>query len=179
LTREVTLRILIDGRTKAINGPNINKNMQINPVYISKEGLQKLRDELNHLNTIKKKEVAARIEKAKEMGDLRENAEYHDAKDEMAWVVSRIITLNEQIARAKIVQKIDSDSVGIGNRVKLKSDKKEKIVTVVGAVEADPGQGLISNESPLGLALIGKKVGDTIQIQAPAGLITYYLLEIN
>jgi len=154
-------------------------NMSVNPVYISPEGLQKLRAELDYLNGIKKKEVATRIEKAKEMGDLRENAEYHDAKDEMSWVMGRIITLNDQIARAKIVEKTDSDSIGIGNQVKLRTGEKDKNITIVGATEADPAQGLISNESPLGLALIGKRVGETIELQAPVGLITYSILEIS
>ncbi len=153
--------------------------MELKPVYVSKEGLQKLRDELEYLEGTEKKKFADRIEKAKEMGDLKENAEYHDAKEQMGWLMGRVTVLKDQIARAEIVEKTNDDKVGIGSTVKLTFRDKEKTLTVVGATEADPSQGLISNESPLGQALIGKKAGDQTEVEAPAGTITYTILEIK
>lgn len=153
--------------------------MQSKPVYVSEEGLKKLKEELNHLKTVKKPEVATRIEHAKELGDLKENAEYHDAKDQMGWVMGRIIQLESQIGHAQIVEKTSGDTVGIGSGVKVRYGDKEKILTVVGATEADPVQGLISNDSPLGQALIGKKVGDEVEVEAPSGRITYSILEVS
>ena len=153
--------------------------MSDKPVYVSKEGLEKLREELAHLKTVKKPEVAKRIEEAKELGDLKENAEYHDAKDQMGWVMSRIIKIESDIGHAQIVEKTSGDTIGIGSRVKVRYGEKEKNMSVVGATEADPIQGLISNDSPLGQALIGKKVGQDVEIEVPAGKITYTILEVS
>ncbi len=153
--------------------------MQGKPVFVSAEGLKRLKEELEHLKTVKKPQVAERIERAKDLGDLRENAEYHDAKDQMGWVMGRIIQLESQIGHAKIIEKTVGDTVGIGSTVKVKYGDKEKIMTVVGAAEADPIQGMISNDSPLGQALIGKKVGDDVEVEVPAGKITYSILEVS
>ncbi|MEA3249448.1 MAG: transcription elongation factor GreA [Patescibacteria group bacterium] len=153
--------------------------MSDKPVYVSKEGLKKLKEELVHLKTVKKPEVAKRIEEAKELGDLKENAEYHDAKDQMGWVMGRVIQLESEIGHAQIVEKTNGDTVGIGSSVKVKYGDKEKVMTVVGATEADPIQGLISNDSPLGQALIGKKVGDKVEVEVPAGKIMYSILEVS
>jgi transcription elongation factor GreA len=153
--------------------------MTSKPVYVSTEGLKRLKEELEHLKTVKKPEVATRIEHAKDLGDLKENAEYHDAKDQMGWVMGRIMTLESQIGHAQVVEKTEGDTVGIGSSVQVSYMDKEKNLTVVGAAEADPVQGLISNESPLGQALIGKKVGETAEVEAPAGRISYSILEIS
>jgi len=153
--------------------------MELKPVYVSKEGLQKMREELEYLVGTKKKEVSKRIEIAKDHGDLKENAEYHDAKDEMGWTMGRVRQLEDQIARSQIVEKTDSDTVGIGSQIKVEYNDKEKILTIVGGPEADPLQGLISNESPLGQGLIGKKVGETAEVEVPAGTVTYTILEIS
>lgn len=149
------------------------------PVYVSKEGLEKLKQELHYLKTEKRREVASRIEKAKELGDLRENADYHDAKDEAGWTESRIIVLEDEINRAVVIEAKPSDMVTIGCRVKVESDGKEKTLTIVGSTEADPLQGLISNESPLGQAFLGKKVGETAEVKVPAGTKTYVVKEIS
>lgn len=149
------------------------------PVYVSKDGLEKLKQELHYLKTEKRREVANRIEKAKELGDLRENADYHDAKDELGWTESRIAELEDAINRAHVIEAKSSDSVSIGCRVKVESDGKEKVLTIVGSTEADPLKGLISNESPLGMAFLGKKVGESAEVKVPAGTKTYVVKEIS
>ena len=151
----------------------------IEPVYVSKDGLEKMKMELHYLKTEKRREVANRIEKAKELGDLRENADYHDAKDELGWTESRIMELEDAINRAHVIEAKSSDSVSIGCRVKVESDGKEKVLTIVGSTEADPLKGLISNESPLGMAFLGKKVGETAEVKVPAGTKTYVVKEIS
>ena len=153
--------------------------MQDAPVYVSKDGLEKMKQELHHLKTVKRREVALRIEKAKDLGDLKENADYHDAKDESGWTESRIMELEDAINRAVVIEAKSSDSVSIGCRVKVESEGKEKTLTIVGAPEADPLKGLISNESPLGQAFLGKKVGETAEVKVPAGTKTYVVKEIS
>ena len=149
------------------------------PVYISKEGLEKITEELAYLKTTKRREVADRIEKAKELGDLRENADYHEAKEELAKTEARIYELGDAIKRAVIIEARKGDMVMIGSKVRASYNGKQKEFSIVGAREADPLKGLISNESPLGLALIGKKVGETAEVKAPAGIITYVIEAIN
>jgi len=150
-----------------------------NPVYISKEGLEKLKQELHHLKTVKRVEIAARIEKAKDLGDLKENAEYHDAKDEAGFTAGRIAELEDQITRATIIEAKSNENVSIGCTVKAKAGDKEKTFTIVGAPEADPLQGRISNESPLGMAFLGKVVGDQVEVKVPSGTITYTVIQIT
>ncbi|HSD12361.1 MAG TPA: transcription elongation factor GreA [Patescibacteria group bacterium] len=150
-----------------------------NPVYVSKEGLEKMKQELHYLKTEKRREVANRIEKAKDLGDLKENADYHDAKDEAGWVESRIYELEDGIHRAVVIEAKASDMVTIGCRVKIESDGKEKVLTIVGSTEADPLKGLISNESPLGQALLGKKIGEIAELKVPAGRKSYVVKEIS
>ncbi len=150
-----------------------------NPVYVSKEGLEKMKQELHYLKTEKRREVANRIEKAKDLGDLKENADYHDAKDEAGWVESRIYELEDGIYRAVVIEAKASDMVTIGCRVKIESDGKEKVLTIVGSTEADPLKGLISNESPLGQALLGKKIGEIAELKVPAGRKSYVVKEIS
>lgn len=150
-----------------------------NPVYISKEGLEKLKAELHILKTVKRREVADRIEKAKDLGDLKENAEYHDAKDEAGIIASRMAELEDTINRAKVIQAGGTDNVTIGCTVKAKAGDKEKVFTIVGGPEADPLQGKISNESPLGMAFLGRAVGDQVEVKVPAGVITYTVTQIT
>lgn len=149
------------------------------PVYLSPAGLQKLKDELVYLKTDKRREVMERIGRAKELGDLRENAEYHDAKDEAAFVDGRIQELEDLIPRAVIIEGGAKDSVSIGSVVHVSYDGKERTFSIVGAQEADPLSGRISNESPTGLALLGKKVGETAEVSVPAGVITYTITAIK
>lgn len=154
--------------------------MSTAPVYVSAEGLQKMKDELHYLKTVKRREVAARIEAAKELGDLRENADYTEAKDQLAFTEGRIIELEDMSHRAVVIEATGaSDSVMIGSTVKVKFDDKEKVLTIVGSQEADPVNGKISNESPLGMAFLGRKVGEVVEVKVPAGLVKYSIVSIS
>lgn len=153
--------------------------MNDKPAYISKEGFEKMTVELEYLKTAKRREVADRIEKAKDLGDLKENADYHDAKDELGRVESRIYELSDAIKRAVIIEAKQTDMVAIGSKVLVVFNGKEKEFAVVGSREADPIEGRISNESPLGLVLLGKKVGDIAEVKAPSGIISYTIKEIR
>lgn len=153
--------------------------MEAKPYYITKEGLEKLQEELRYLKGEKRREIAARIEKAKELGDLSENAEYAEAKDEMAFVEGRILELENSISRAAVISRHNVDIVTIGARVTVKGDGKEKIYTIVGLNEADPTQGKISNETPLAQALIGRKIGEEIEVATPRGKIRYTVVRIE
>jgi transcription elongation factor GreA len=149
------------------------------PIYISKEGLQKMKDELRFLQTDKRQEIAARIEKAKDLGDLSENADYTEAKEEYSFTEGRILDLKDAIMRATVIEGRGGDTVSIGCRVRVSVDSKEREFTIVGAPEADPLKGLISNESPIGRALIGKRAGDTAEVSAPSGIVRYTILGIG
>jgi len=154
--------------------------MNNKPTYLSREGLAKLREELEEIVTVKRVEVAQRIHDAKEHGDLSENAEYEDAKNEQAFVEGRIQTLEALIKNATLIDENHStDFVQIGSTVKVKSDDGTDSYTIVGSAEANPAQGKISNESPVGRALLGKKKGDKIVVQVPAGDDTYTIVSIS
>jgi len=154
--------------------------MQEQKVYVSKEGLEKFKQELNDLITIKRKEIIERIERAKELGDLSENAEYAAAKDEQAFTEGRIIELQDMIVRAEIINSSGRiDLVHVGSKVKVKNDDTETEYEIVGVAEADPVAGKISNESPLGRSFLGRRIGDKVQIQIPKGMVTYTILEIR
>lgn len=153
--------------------------------FITKEGLQKLQEELDHLKNVKRKEVVERIKEAITYGDLSENSEYEDAKNEQAFVEGRIIELEDKIKYAKIIdeKKKSANQVRIGStvfikRVGKKSAENEEY-TVVGSTEADPINGKISNESPVGKALLGKEEGEIIKILAPAGFVEYEVLKVK
>lgn len=147
--------------------------------YLSQKAFNELIEEQQYLKSTKRREVADRIEKAKELGDLSENAEYHDAKDQLAWLEGRIITVGDKISRAVLIESGDSDSVRIGSTVRVAYDDKEKVFAITGSHEADPLSGKISNESPIGMAFIGKKVGEKAKVEVPAGTITYTILSIE
>ena len=154
--------------------------MTDNPTFITQEGLDKLKEELNHLVTVKRKEVAKRIQEAKELGDLSENAEYSDAKDEQAFTVGRIQEIGALIGTATIIEKdTNSQVVQVGSRIRVKDAGEEKEFTIVGSSEADPIKGLISNESPMGKSFLGMKKGDEVSFAAPKGIINYQILEIS
>ncbi len=149
-------------------------------MYVSREGLEKFKQELEDLVNVKRKEIIERIERAKELGDLSENAEYAAAKDEQAFTEGRIIELQDMIARAEIINGDGRiDIVRVGSKVKVKSDGAEAEYEIVGVAEAEPLAGKISNESPLGRAFLGKKRGDKVQIQVPKGMVDYTILEIK
>ena len=154
--------------------------MNNKPTYLSREGLAKLRAELEDMTSHKRPEVAQRIHDAKEHGDLSENAEYEDAKNEQAFVEGRIQTLEALIKNATIIDEHHStDHVQIGSTVKVESDDGEESFTIVGSTEAKPAEGRISNESPVGRALLGKKKGEKVLVRVPAGDFTYKVLGIT
>lgn len=148
--------------------------------YLTKEGYKKLDEELAQLKTKERQRVADRISAAIEMGDLSENAEYSDAKDEQAFIEGRIIELEQVLRSAVIIENHGkSSSVQVGSTVKVKVNKSEKEFTIVGPEEADPASGIISHESPLGRAFIGHKVGDSIEVTVPKGKIKYKVIAIS
>ncbi len=154
--------------------------MNTKPIYLSKEGLERARAELEELINVRRPEVAARIHDAKEHGDLNENAEYEDAKNEQAFVEGRIQALEALIKNATIIEdNHSSDHVQIGSTVVVKSPDGEERFTIVGSAEARPNEGRISNESPVGRALLGKKKGDKVLVRVPAGDYTYTIVSIS
>lgn len=156
--------------------------MSNNEVYITAEGLKKLEEELKHLRSARRQEVAMRLREAIQGGDeLIDNAEYEAAKNEQAFVEGRIIELERMLAKAQIIEhNKKSDTIEIGATVTIKEGKKKaETFTIVGAAEADPKDGLISNESPLGSALLNKQVGDTVEVEAPDGVIHFKVVKIK
>ena len=142
-------------------------------VILTPEGLEKLKAELEDLTTNKRREVAERIKDAREYGDISENSEYDDAKNEQAMLEARILTLEEKLRSATVVdaKDITTDVVGVGTSVKVKDGSSGKSVTytIVGSTEANPAERKLSNESPVGRALIGQKKGDKVSVQLPNG----------
>jgi transcription elongation factor GreA len=142
-------------------------------VILTPEGLEKLKEELEHLSTEKRREVAARIKEAREFGDISENSEYDDAKNEQAMLESRILTLEEKLRSAQVIDadEVSTDVVGIGTTVHVKDEKTEKTqkFTIVGSAEADMAQQKLSNESPVGRALMGHKKNEVVSVQVPKG----------
>ena len=154
--------------------------MNSKPTYLSRDGLEKLRAELEEMTTVKRPEVAARIHDAKEHGDLSENAEYEDAKNEQAFVEGRIQTLEALIKNATIIDETHStDHVQIGSTVSVESNDGKETFTIVGSTEAKPKEGRISNESPVGRALLGRRKGDKVVVKVPAGDFTYKIVTIR
>jgi transcription elongation factor GreA len=150
------------------------------PTYISRDGLEKLRKELEEMVSVRRPEIAQRIHDAKEHGDLSENAEYEDAKNEQAFVEGRIQTLEALIKNATIIDEHHTnDHVQIGSTVKVDGPDGAQSFMIVGSTEAKPTEGRISNESPVGRALLGRKKGDTIKVQVPAGDIAYKIVAIS
>jgi transcription elongation factor GreA len=149
--------------------------------YFTPEGLEKLKKELDVLKTIRRKEISERIEEALKLGDLSENAEYQEAKDEQGLNEARIRELEEVIKNAVIIsgEKGKKKCIEVGCTIRVKYDSQEKEFTIVGPSEADPLKGFISNESPAGEAFLGKKIGDKVEIEVPAGTIEYKILDIK
>ena len=140
-------------------------------VILTPEGLEKLKEELEELSTVRRREVADRIKEAREFGDISENSEYDDAKNEQAMLETRILQLEENLRSASVVtpEDVDTDIVQVGNAVTVKfDDGKPQTFTIVGSAEADPPRKL-SNVSPVGKALMGKQKGDSVTINLPNG----------
>jgi transcription elongation factor GreA len=150
-------------------------------VYVTAEGLKKLEDELEHLRTVKRAEVAQRLHEAMEGGELIENAEYEAAKNEQAFVEGRILELEHMLAQAKVIEPGESTgAIRIGSTVTVReTGGPPETYTIVGSAEANPKQGLISNESPLGQALLDRRVDDEVEVAAPAGILRYKILDIK
>jgi len=146
------------------------------------DGLKRLEEELQELKVVGRKEVAQKIKEARSQGDLSENAEYDAAKEEQAEIEARIAEIEKMLRSAEVIDEdeLDQGSIRVGNKVKiLDMEFNEEVeYLIVGSTEADPTEGRISNESPLGVALLQKKCGDTIIVDAPAGLIEYKILDI-
>ncbi len=152
----------------------------MNEQIISQEGYDKLKDELTLLTTIRRKEIAERIERAKDLGDLSENAEYSEAKDAQALNEGRILELTNTLKNVTVVQHNDSsEQVVMGSKVTVKTNDKEKQYTIVSFNEADPLNGKISNESPIGVAFLHKKKGDAVEVETPKGIVKYKILKIE
>lgn len=146
---------------------------------ITQDGYNKLKEEHDYLTMVKRKEIAERIERAKELGDLSENAEYSEAKDAQALNEGRIIELSSALKNVTIVDKVsDSEHIVMGSTVVAKVDDKEKQYTIVSFNEADPLNGFISNESPLGVAFIGKRKGESVEVETPRGLMHYKIIKV-
>jgi len=147
------------------------------------EGLQKYESELEHLKVVKRKEVAQKIKEAREQGDLSENAEYDAAKDEQRDIEARIEELEKILKNAEVVDEdeVDLDKINIGCLIKILDVEfnEELEYKIVGSTEANSLKGKISNESPVGKALMGHKVGDTVEVETQAGLLSYKVLEIQ
>ena len=150
---------------------------------LTEEGLAKLEDELQDLKVNRRKEVAAKIKEAREQGDLSENAEYDAAKDEQRDIETQIAELEEILKNAEVVQdnNTDKDAIKMESVVKLHDVEYDEDIeyVIVGSSEADSLNNKISNESPLGAAMLGKKVGDTVKVEAPAGVIEYKIISVQ
>ncbi len=150
--------------------------------YLTPEGARKLREELEYLKTEKRAELAARLRAAIQMGDLSENADYIATKEEQGFVEGRIQQLEHILRHAVFIENNGhKDVVELGARVTLQEEgyDDEETYTIVGATEADPLRGLISNESPMGRALLGKRVGDVVEVQAPNGTMRFKIVRIE
>jgi transcription elongation factor GreA len=155
----------------------------VKEVILTKEGYEKLKQEIDYLRTEKRKEVAERIRVAREFGDIAENAEYDDAKNEQMMLEHRIAQLEERLLAARVIDKkeISKDSVSIGSRVKLRDVEAKKTVEyhIVGSAEANPAENKLSNESPVGKAILGHKKGETVEVTTPRGALKFKILEIR
>ncbi len=152
------------------------------PSYISEEGLEKLKAELQELKTKKRQEIAGRLQEAKALGDLAENSEYMEAKESQALNESRIMELEETIRNAVLIEKNGGKGGGvveIGSTVEVESGHKKEEYMIVGSEEARPQEGRISNESPLGRAFLGRMPGDTVEAKTPSGVVKFKILKVK
>ncbi|WP_273187679.1 transcription elongation factor GreA [Dialister succinatiphilus] len=148
---------------------------------VTREGLEKMQKELDELRSTKRAEIAQRLKAAIAMGDLSENSEYDEAKNAQAFLEGRILQLEQQIRTAQVIEKVAKDRVDVGSTV-LIEDMEEHLqerVTIVGSTESNPFEGRISNESPVGRALMGAKAGDTVEAEAPNGVLKYKVISIE
>lgn len=152
-------------------------------VILTIDGLKRLEEELEQLKTVKRREVAERIKQAIEFGDISENSEYEDAKNEQAFIEGRILTLEKMLRNARIIDDSDipTDVVSVGSTVTLKDLEfgEEFSYTIVGSAESDPSKSKISNESPVGKAILGQAQGSVVEVNVPAGKLRYQIMSIS
>jgi transcription elongation factor GreA len=155
----------------------------VKEVILTPEGYEKLKQEIEALSTTKRREVAERIRVAREFGDIAENAEYDDAKNEQMLLEHRIATLEERLRDARVISKKDiaKDVVSVGSKVKLRDVAAKETIEyhIVGSAEANPAENKLSNESPVGKAIIGHKKGETVEVTAPRGTLKFKIIEIK
>lgn len=151
------------------------------PKVLTPQGYKKLQDELENLTNVRIPEIAEKIKQAKELGDLSENAEYHAAKEEQAIVNGRIAEISTMLKGIDIVDPAAKKAgvVSVGSKVKVRNTNREHIFTIVGANESDPGKGFISNESPIGAAMLGKKIGDEVEVVLPDEKVKYKIVSVE
>ena len=147
--------------------------------YLTEDGVKKLQDELAELTGKGRKEIAKALKDAKELGDLSENAGWDDAKERQVFIEGRIAEIDSILKQAKIIKKTSGGIVDIGSTVHVELEDGKQEFRIVGSTEADPSQGLISNESPIGQALLGCKQGDEVEVEVPAGTMTYKIIKVK
>ncbi len=149
--------------------------------YVTSEGLEKLKAELHELKTVTRRELALRLEAAKALGDLSENAEYHEAKDSLGMTEGRIREIDDMLKNIAVIDQgaTKGGVVRVGSTVEVEVNGKTKSYTIVGSNEADPMTGRISNESPLGNAFLDRALGDTVSVETPNGTVRYNLIKIS
>jgi transcription elongation factor GreA len=155
----------------------------VKEVILTPEGYEKLKQEIEYLSTEKRREVADRIRQAREFGDIAENSEYDDAKNEQALLEHRIAMLEERLLAARVINKreIAKDVVSVGSKVRLRDVEANKTFEyhIVGSAEANPAENRLSNESPVGKAILGRKKGEIVEVAAPRGSLKFKILEIK
>src|SRR4051812_11282891 len=175
----------IRARFGPLTGPDVwgQEARVLKEVILTPEGYEKLKQEIDFLQTEKRREVAERIRIAREFGDIAENAEYDDAKNEQAMLEHRIAQLEERLLSARVITKkeISKDTVSVGATVRLRDMAANKTVEyhIVGSAEANPAENKLSNESPVGKAIIGHKKGEVVEVTAPRGALKFKILEIK
>jgi transcription elongation factor GreA len=150
-----------------------------NEFYLTAEGIATLKDELKELTTTKRAEIAERLKEAKADGDLSENVMWDAARDEQSFIEGRIAEIEHILKHATVIAGKKGDKVSLGSTVHLELEDGQQRYTIVGATEANPDQGKISDESPIGKALLGKKPGEEVQITVPSGKLTYKILKVE
>ena len=152
-------------------------------VILTREGYEKLEKELDYYVSVRRNEISEQIAIARGFGDLSENAEYDEAKNEQSRIEAKIVEMENTLRNCIVVEdsEVSTDTVGVGNSVKVFNEtlKKEQVITIVGANETDPANLKISSESPIGAALLGAKVGDVVSVEVPVGLMKMVVLEIS
>lgn len=152
-------------------------------ILLTDDGLKALEEELEELKTVKRKEISEKIKVALSFGDLSENSEYDEAKNDQGKLESRIAEIEEMLKNVRVLDEDDltSETIQVGSRVKLKDMEFDEIVTyqIVGFTQADPDEGRISDESPVGKTLIGHRIGDLVDVEVPSGILSYQVLDIS